>query len=338
MHRDNTPRTNLARRAGLRTTLATLSAMVVVGSHGAARAQVAARGLRILCASPPGGTPDVIARHYAARLGGLPGGAMVENRHGAAGLIAVAALLQSAPDGSTALLGHSGLVTMYPYLYRRLAYDPALDLVPVAAAAETAFAVAVGPAVPAEVRELADYIRWAQADPSRATYGTPGNGTLTHLLGAMLARDAGFEAQHVAYVGGPQAITDLIGGRLSSVVLPEGLLRPLHLAGKLRVLATSGPTRGSVLPTVPTLVDSGYKSLVLREWFGFYVPRGTPAAAVDTVAMAVRAAATAPELVAALQASGMQALAGTTTQMQERILRERAFWREAIPPLGIRMD
>jgi len=196
----------------------------------------------------------------------------------------------------------------------------------------------VGPAVPAEVRSLGDYVRWARADPARATYGTPGKGTMAHLLGSLLAREAGFEAQHVAYGGGPPAVADLIGGRLSSVVLPEGLLRPLHQAGRLRVLATSGALRGNVLPKVPTLAESGYKALVLREWWGFYMPRGTPADAVEALARAVRAAAASPELAATLEVSGMQTLPGTTAQMGERIASERAFWREALPATGIRMD
>lgn len=134
----------------------------------------------------------------------------------------------------------------------------------------------------------------------RTTYGTPGKGTLAHLLGSLLAREARFEAQHVACGGGPPAVADLIGGRLSSVVLLEGLLRPLHQAGRLRVLATSGALRGNVLTKVPTLAESGYEALVLLEWWGFYMPRGTPVAAVDALALALRAATASPELAAAL--------------------------------------
>ncbi len=336
MHQVSRPAPDGSRRAVV---VAALTAALLGGRSRSVPAQTPARSLRILCAAPPGGTPDVIARHYAARLGSaLPAGALVDNRPGAAGLIAMAALQQAAADGGTALLGHAGLMTMYPYLYARLPYDPNSDVIAVAPAAETGFGIAVGPAVPAQVRDLADYTRWAQGDPTRATYGTPGNATLPHVLGALLAREAGFTAQHVAYAGGPQAVADLIGGRISSVVLPEGLLRPLHLAGKLRVLATSGPARGSVLPLLPTLAESGYKSLVLREWFGFYMLRGTPAAAVDALAQAVRSAAASPEMAEALGVAGLQPLSSTSTKMVERLGLERAFWRDTLPSLGIRMD
>lgn len=335
MCQDHPSQPDPQRRAGV---IAGLALAIVAGSHLAAQGQTGARGLRILCAAPPGGTPDLIARHYAARLGNVPPAwAVVENRPGAAGLIAVGALQQAAADGRTTLLGHSGLVTTYPFLYTRLGYDASTDLVPVAPAAETAFALAVGPAVPAEVRDLGDYARWARTDANRVTYGTPGKGTLAHLMGALLAREAGFEAQHVPYGGGPPAIAELIGGRLSSVVLPEGLLHAWHQAGSLRVLATSGASRGKLLPEVPTLAESGFKALVLREWWGFYLPRGTQAAVVETLALAVRTAAAASDLSSALEVSGMRALQGTTSQMQERIARERAFWRHAIPGTGIRM-
>ena len=319
-----------------RRALLAAAAVAAVARAPLARAQPAARPLRLLVASPPGGTPDVIARSFAAQLGGSS--VVVENRPGAAGLIAVGALAQAPADGTSMLLGHSGLATMYPYLYTRLPYDAAADLVPVALAAETAFGVAVGPAVPAAVQTLAAYLDWARADPTRATCGIPGMGTLSHILGALLAREAGFEVRHVVYAGGPPAIADLLGGRLSSVVLPDGLLRPLHESGRLRVLATSGAGRQPALPQVPTLVEAGFSALVMHEWWGCFVPRGTPTAASDALAAMVANAAASPALGRALETLGLQVLVGGAAAMSARIARERARWREVLPGTGIRMD
>jgi tripartite-type tricarboxylate transporter receptor subunit TctC len=202
--------------------LAALGAAAVMGP-GRARPAVPPRALRIVCASPPGGAPDVIARHYAAQWPGAT--VVVENRPGAAGFIAVGALMQAAPDGATMLLGHGGLLTLSPFLHARLPYTPA-DLVPVSTAAETAFGLVLGTSVPDSVRSLAAFVEWARASPARAQFGTPLVGTMTHVLGLMLARDAGFALTHVPYPGGPQVIGDLLGGRLAAAILPVGLLRP----------------------------------------------------------------------------------------------------------------
>ena len=297
----------------------------------AARAQSAAR--RVLCHAGPGSTPDVIARGYASRLS-----AIVENRAGASGLLAVAALLQAQPDGNTMLLGHAELLTLYPFLFSRLPYDAALDLVPVSLAAETTLAFAVGPAVPASVLTLRDYVEWARAHPQRAIYGSPGVGTVPHVLGAAFAKDGKFEALHVPYAGGPPAVVDLVAGRVASLLLPDGLLRPMREAGKLRLLATTGLERSAATPGVPTVTEEGYPRLTMRAWFGFFMPRGTPATTVEAAASAIGAAASDAGLVAALGEAGLQPLASGPREVWERIARDRRSWADIISTTGIRLD
>lgn len=301
-----------------------------------AQEQPGPRPLRIIVAAPPGGTPDILARGLGAELTASTG-ARVDNRPGAGGLIAVNALMQSPADGHASLLGHSGLSTMYGSLYTRLPYDPERDLVPVAPVAETAFGIAIGPAVPAGVATLPDYVRWARADPARATYGTPGMGTLPHILGTLLASEGAFESRHIAYIGGPPAIADLVGGRLSSVVLPDGLLRQLHEAGRLRILAISSATRHPRLPSVPTVLEEGFASLVMSEWWALFVPRQTPEERIDAVAAAVAGATRSPALRAMLEPMGLTVLSGTSAETAARLARERARWRDVLPRTGIRL-
>ena len=222
----------------------------------------AARGdpMHILCSGPAGSIPDLIARAVADQLFVTLGlRAVVDNRPGAAGQISVGALKGAAADGSTLLLAQGAIATVYPYLYAKLAYDPAVDLQPVSLASEMLLALAVGPAVPAEVATLADFIAWLRKHPERANIGSPGTGTLPHLLEAMLFRKAGVAWQHVAYSGGPPAVTDLLGGQIAALALPEGLLRQHHAAGRVRVLATSGPARSAYLPEVPSFVEQGHR-------------------------------------------------------------------------------
>jgi tripartite-type tricarboxylate transporter receptor subunit TctC len=191
--------------------------------------------------------------------------------------------------------------------------------------------------VPDSVRSVAAFAEWARANPQRAQYGTPGIGTMTHVLAELLAREASWPAQHIPYGGGPPAIADAMGGRLAAVFLPEGLLRQLHDAGRLRVLATSGARRSALLPGVPTLQEAGYPRLVVGEWFGFFVRRGTSPELVQELAAEIAAAASV-DVGQQLADAGLQVLRGTPTQTQRRLQREKAFWREQIRGIGIRVD
>jgi tripartite-type tricarboxylate transporter receptor subunit TctC len=301
-----------------------------------------AASLRLLCMGPAGSIPDTIARRYAEQLGArYAGGVVVDNRPGAAGQIAIGALKQAAPDGATMLLAAGAIATVHPFLYAKLGYDPATDLKPVAVAAEATLALAVGPAVPDSVRSLAGFIDWARGNAALANYGSPGAGTLPHMLSALLFREAKVDAQHVAYPGGPAAILDLLGGRLACLALPEGLLRPHHAAGKLRVLATSAAVRSTFMPEVPTFVEQGHPRLAIREWFGFFLPGASSAAVMDNASQTLRAATDNKALGAAFGDMGMLVSAGTAgaaTAMNERIATEQRYWREVIAATGIRLE
>ncbi len=305
----------------------------------AAWAQTPPSALRILCTAPPGSIPDTVARRYAEQLGAnYPGGVLVENRPGAAGQIAISALKQAPPDGATMLLAAGAVATVFPYLYTKLGYDPAVDLKPVSVAAEATLALAVGSAVPATVHSLREFIEWSRANPSLSNYGSPGAGTLPHVVAAMLYRETKVEAQHVAYAGGPPAMVNLMGGRIACLVLPEGLMRPHHAAGKLRVLATSGATRSVFMPDIPTFVEQGHPNLSLREWFAFFMPSATATALVEGASQSIRAAAQSKALPAALAEMGMLASASSPAAMSERITTEQRYWRDAIPATGIRLE
>jgi len=303
-----------------------------------ARAQ-GAGALRMLCTGPAGSVPDIVARRYAEQLASrYPGGVFVDNRPGAAGRIAVAALKQSDGDGATMLLAQGAIATVYPYLYEKLGYEVATDLKPVSVAAEATLGLAVGPAVPASVSNLRELIDWTRAHPKRANYGSPGAGTLPHLLSALLAVTAQVDWQHVAYAGGPQALVDLVGGRIAVLILPEGLLRQHHAAGRLRVLATSGSIRSEFMPSVATFAEQGYASLVMREWFGLFMPGSAPQAVADSAAGQVRLAAASPGVSQALRDNAMVAVAGTAAQMGERIVVEQAYWQRVLGATSIRAE
>lgn len=293
----------------------------------------------LLCSGPPGSIPDIVARRVAVQISSRQAQkVIVDNRAGAAGQLAVAALKSGPSDGSTLLLAQGAIATVYPYLYPKLAYDPALDLAPVSLAGEMTLALAVGPAVPASVANIRDLVAWMRAHPALSNVGSPGTGTLPHLLAAMLMREAGAPWQHIVYSGGPPAMVALLGGQIAALVLPEGLFSQHRAAGRLRVLATSGTQRTALLPDVPTLVEQGYADLVVREWFAFFMSHRVAPDTIEARSRQLRAALAQPELVAAFVDAGMVAASSTPAALVARINAEQRSWAPIIRALGVRVE
>jgi tripartite-type tricarboxylate transporter receptor subunit TctC len=295
--------------------------------------------MQILCSGPAGSIPDLVARAVADQLVVTRGlRALVDNRPGAAGQISVGALKSAAADGTTLLLAQGAIATVYPYLYSKLAYDPGLDLQPVTLASEMLLALAVGPATPREVTTLADFIAWVRNHPARANIGSPGTGTLPHLLEAMLFRKEGLAWQHVPYSGGPPAVTDLLGGQIAALTLPEGLLRQHYDAGRVRVLATSGPARSAYLPEVPSFVEQGHPELVVKEWFAFFASGRVPKATVEATSAVLREAIARPELAAVFSQAGMTPASSLPSTLSTRTISEQRYWQPVLRANDIRAD
>ncbi len=301
----------------------------------------AARGdtLHILCSGPAGSIPDLIARAVGEQLPPTLGQrALVDNRPGAAGQISVSALKAAPADGSTLLLAQGAIATVYPFLYSKLSYDPASDLQPVTLASEMPVALAVGPAVPAEVTTIADFLAWLRRHPAAANVGSPGTGTLPHLLEAMLFREAGVPWQHIAYSGGPPAVNALLGGQIAALALPEGLLRQHHATRRARVLATSGATRSAYLPEVASFVEQGYPTLVVKEWFAFFAPGRATKESVAGLSSALAQAIASPEVAFAFAQSGMTPASSSPAALATRIASEQRYWQPVLRANDIHAD
>ena len=337
--RSREPAVAVSRRRALRDGCAAVASCWGLTAHRPVDAQSAAMPLRILCSGPAGSIPDIVARRVAEQLTWQhPPGVTVDNRPGAAGQIAVHALKAAAPDGATVLLAQGAVATVYPYLYAKLAYDPAIDLQPVSMAGEMTLALAVGPAVPSHVTQLQALIDWMRSNPKLANVASPGTGTLPHLLEVMLFREANVPWQHVVYAGGPPAMIDLLGGQIAALVLPEGLFRQHKATGKLRVLATSGLERSAYFPDVATFVEQRYRSVVMREWFAFFMPAHVPPIAIEALSQRLQQAIARPELTAAFAASGMQAVSSTPAALAGRIAQEQRYWRPLILATGMKVE
>lgn len=327
------------RRSFIRNSSVSMAAMLTAAASNTLFAQVPVEQLRILVGYPPGSFPDTLSRIIAEQLaGGYPQRALVDNRPGAAGLIAVNALKAGPADGSTVLFAQGTLASAYPYLYNKLAYDPAIDLKPVSLAAETKLGLAVGPAVPATVGNVRQLIDWMRANPKLANAASPGVGTPPHLMEAMLFRKAGVDWQHISYAGGPPAMAAVLGGQVSALILPEGLLRAHQAAGRLRVLATSGAQRSSFLPDIPTFVEQGYPDLVAVDWFAFFMSGNVSPAMLDATSQKLKVALARPEVVAAFAETGAVAASSTPTALAARIASDQRYWAPVIRENNIRVE
>lgn len=327
------------RREALQQGMAALAGLLAWGTGLPALAQARLEQINVLCTGPAGSIPDIVARRVAEQLAGRHAQrVVVDNRPGAAGQIAVNALKATSAEGSTLLLAQGAIATVYPYLYSKLAYDPAHDLRPVSLAGEMTLGLAVGPAVPESVTNVPELVLWMRRNPKLANVASPGTGTVPHLLEAMLFRTADVPWQHIVYSGGPPALVDLIGGQVAVLVLPEGLLRQHRMAGRLRVLATSGSGRSSYLPDVPSLAEQGWPELVVREWFAFFMSGRTAPAAVESMSQALRLALAQPVLAAAFAESGMVAASSTPAALAGRIAVEQRYWEPLIRAANIRAE
>ena len=235
-----------------------------------------AKPLKIVVGFPPGGSADGLARSLAQQLPGLAPAVLVDNKPGAGGRIAIEAVKVAEADGATLVLTPASMVTVYPNIYKKLSYDPVSDLLPLGRIAATAFVVAVGPMVPAEVASLSDFVKWAKANPAKASYGSSGAGSIPHFTGVALGKSLGMEWTHVAYKGAAPAMNDLLGGQIAANISVVSNVLPHIQTGKLRALAISAPERSASLPAVPTFQEAGAKDAAAVEWFGVFAPARTP--------------------------------------------------------------
>jgi len=266
---------SLSRRSlGLLTTVA----LLLCGA-ASATAQPASgypnRLIRIIVPSPPGGPPDQIARIIANKLQTALGQTViVENRAGAGGMIGTAYVAKTPPDGYTVLITTASH-TLIPAFTPDTPYDPVKDFAHVTMLAENfGQALVVRPSLPAQtVQEL---VALARREPGKLSYGQAGLGTASHIPAELMLAAANIEMLEVPYKGTPAAMTDLLGGHIDMFFIGTQIALPLAQEGKVRVLAVTGKERWKGMPEVPTMQEQGFKDFNVVNWFGAWLPAGTP--------------------------------------------------------------
>jgi tripartite-type tricarboxylate transporter receptor subunit TctC len=295
-----------------------------------------AKPVKLLVGFPPASAADVVARIVAPRLSEVLGQPVVaENRPGAGSSIAAEAAVRSAPDGYTLFLG-SVANAINASLNKDLSFDFAKELAPVAGVAALPNLLVVHPSLPARsVREL---IAAAKARPDSILYGSSGNGTSPHLSGELFNLAAGTKLVHIPYKGSPQAVTDLLAGRVQVMFSPVSTVLPQVKAGKLRALASTGLQRTPAAPDLPTVSESGLPGFETSIWFGLFAPWATPRDIVERLARETTRVLAAPELRSQLAAQGIDVLQKTPEQLAEYVREETEKWAQVVRTAGVRMD
>lgn len=291
------------------------------------------RPIRAIVPFAAGSATDLVARTFGDQMSRVLGQTIVvENRPGANGMLAADAVAKAAPDGYTILVGTNSTNAAAPALYNNVPFDMHRDFQPISFLCSVPLVVAVANNVPARtLRELIDLAR-TRSDLTFASASSS-----QRISTEMLMSQTGMKMTHVFYRQGPQAMQDLIAGRVSLFTADLGVMLPQVRAGTVRALAVTSQARSPQLPDLPTVDEAaGTKGYELIAWFGLFTPAGVPAEVVEKLNAAVRQAAASPEVRATLaDRLGMEIAPSSPQELAERVRTEAVKWEEAARAAGI---
>jgi len=283
-----------------------------------------------------GGTNDIVARLIAPALGdALSASIVVENRPGAGGNIGTQSVARASKDGYTLLLTINSAQAINPALYKNPGFDPVNDFVPLYYVGGTPYVLVSPPGSP--YKTLADVIAAAKKRPGELSYASAGNGTISHLLGAMLNTSAGIEMQHIPYKGVAPAINDVLGGQvpLAFASLPSAL--NYIKAGKLQAIAISSAKRSSAAPEIPAIAET-YPDCVGEVWVALFAPSDVNADAAKKIQVAMGKALARPDVREKLSAQGLDLSPVAPAKLNALLKEEIVKWAKIVKASGAQLD
>jgi tripartite-type tricarboxylate transporter receptor subunit TctC len=310
-----------------------LSAMTVAPACAQA---FPAKPVKIVVPFPPGGAVDTVARVVGQKMSeqmGQP--VVVDNRPGASANLGADVVAKSPPDGYTILLGANGLATNAS-LFANLAFDALKDFAPIGRVGYAPVALVVPADSP--LKSMQDLVAAAKARPGSLTYASAGNGSSNHLAGELFKSAAGIDALHVPYKGGAPALTDLLGGRISYMLLNPVEVLPHVKAQKLRALGVASDKRLAILADVPTMSEAGLAGFEASVWWGFVAPAKTPRDAIARLNAELNKALADPGVREKLGELGVVFTPGTPEQFGAFLAAETEKWAKVIKAAKITAD
>jgi tripartite-type tricarboxylate transporter receptor subunit TctC len=292
-----------------------------------------AKAVKIVVPSTAGSTPDRLTRMFAERLAkkwGQP--VIVDNKAGATTMIGGDIVAKAAPDGYTLLSAFTPFVQV-PALFKKVPYDAERDFIPIIQTVESEVIFVVRADSP--FRTMRDFIAAAKVPGAGMSYGSFGSGSTFHIYGETLKKSTGMPLIHVPYKGEVPALTDLLGGQLTSTFASVGTSLGFLRSGRLRALGIVATKRSKIVPDVPTFVELGAPPPNVAGWFGFLAPAGTPASVVRKIAADVRETLDQPDVVATLREQGLEPIATTPEAFKDRIRHDLSEWKKLLAEVGI---
>ena len=296
---------------------------------------------RIVVGFPPGGALDVLGRAVAQVWSEESGqSVIVENQAGAGSLIAAQNVARAKPDGHTLLLAPVVVPAFFPHIYKKLSFDPLADLLPVAELGTFNFALVVGSGVPAA--NLGEWLAYVRKNPGKTSFGSFGAGTPAHFLGVMLNRAAQTDTLHVPYKGGAPAMQAVVAGETQAAfMLTGGITLEQAKAGRIKVLAVTGDKRSALLPAVPTFAEAGLGLKEMEQaslWYGFFAPKGTPAAEVERLNRVLQTAMRSAKVREVMAREDIAPSTLSAVDFAQKVQRDQRNWGEVIKSTGFSLE
>ncbi len=312
-----------------RAALLGIAGLLGLAASAAAQNPYPNRAIRMVVDTSPGGLTDILGRVAAEGLAQQLGRqVVVENKAGASGNVAIEYVVKSPADGHTLLIGAGGNLVIKPFLEHSLPFDPLVDLVPVFNVAEAPHILVVPSSL--AVKDLAEFIAYAGANPGKVYYGSAG--------ADQFARLAGLQLVHVPYKGVGPALPDLIAGRVQIMSMSFGSARPHLKSGALRALAAGSKRRLAGLPEVPTSAEAGLPGWEMSAWFGVFAPKDTSPEIVRLLNEKLQAVIEEPKARQRLLEVGAEPLGGPAQDFAERVHADYRLWGQFIKESGIKLE
>jgi tripartite-type tricarboxylate transporter receptor subunit TctC len=314
------------------------ASIAFVAMAGIAAAQTfPSKPITIIVPFPPGGVTDPVARMVGQRMSeNVRQPVLVENKPGASGIIAAEFVKKAPADGYTVFFGFTGSQSVNPSLYSKLPYDPEKDFLPVTAIINSKHILVVPAGSPA--RSVADLVAMAKSSPKGLNYASQGVGAGGHLLGEMLKMKTGANLSHIAYKGSAPAVTDILAGRVDLLFDAVVTSLPYVKDGKMRALAIAAKERSALLPDVPTMAEAGFAGVEGDQWFGMFVPAGTPAAVVRRLNEEFIKAVRSPDIFKSLTERGLEVFTNTPEEFAALIREDAITLSKVVRESGARVD
>ena len=301
-----------------------------------AQSSFPSKPIRIIVGTPPGGANDTVARILASRMDGLGQTVIVENRLGAAQMIAAEMVAKAPADGTTLLIASQTILAVVPIINKVTSFDPLKDFAAVALVGSTPLVLVVNPAVPANsVKEL---IAIGKARPGELNFGSGGVGTTPHMAGELFAMMSGIKMTNISYKGEQPALTDMLGGQLPMMFSNVAAAMQHVKSGKLRGLAVTSAARIDAAPGLPTVAEAGLPGYETETWLGLIAPSATPRDIVARINAEVLRVMALPDVRDKLLAQGLTLSRSTPDQFAAHIRSEHAKWSKLIKEAGIKAE